>query len=105
MLADVTELKNRHKRIRSGNFLANGRGLRVHHMNEHSRHSRDQDRDPSRNVHGRKGDGRNENGADLARVLAALALLAWLSSWDGQDAEAARNGLAHSTSQSATLVE
>ena len=74
-------------------------------MNELSRHSRDQDRDPGRNDHGRKQDGRKENGADLARVLAALALLAWLSSWDGQDGEAARSDLAQSTSQSAALVE
>ena len=48
-------------------------------------------------------DGATGDGA--LQLEADLALLAWLSSWDGQDGEATRNGLAQSTSQSAALVE
>ena len=82
MRADATEPINRHKRIRSGDFRANGHWRMVRHM-----------KDDSRNPQARN---RAENRADLARVLAALALLAWLSSWDGNDGDAARSDLARS---------
>ena len=79
---EAAELRNRHKRIRYGDFRADVRKRSVRFMQDSSRHTR------------------NENGADFARVLAALALLAWLSSWDKQDHEPAGDIAAQVTTQS-----